>query len=271
MKILLNNNSLLNSLRPFKDIGYVPTMGAIHLGHLSLINKSNQSCSKTIVSIFINPKQFDNKMDLKRYPSNLKKDLSILRKTKKVDFVYVPNFTDIFDDKKKSRIIINKKFRVLCAKFRKTHFEGVLDVMNRLTKLVNPKKIFMGKKDFQQFYLVKKYLEKKYRTKVIPCNTIRNKYMLALSSRNILLKKSELFIASKIVKSIINIKKELKKQNSFKKFLEIKKKDMEKMFKIKIEYLENRNIKNLQISNKYLRSKIFLSYYFKDIRFIDNF
>ena len=80
MKILLNNNSLFKSLRPFKDIGFVPTMGGIHKGHLSLINRSNHNNKKTIVSIFINPKQFNNKKDLKTYPSNLKKDLSILKK-----------------------------------------------------------------------------------------------------------------------------------------------------------------------------------------------
>ena len=101
MKILLNNNSLFKSLRPFKDIGFVPTMGGIHKGHLSLINRSNHNNKKTIVSIFINPKQFNNKKDLKTYPSNLKKDLSILKKTKKVDFVYVPTFKDVFDNKKK--------------------------------------------------------------------------------------------------------------------------------------------------------------------------
>ena len=148
MKILLNNNSLFKSLRPFKDIGFVPTMGGIHKGHLSLINRSNHNNKKTIVSIFINPKQFNNKKDLKTYPSNLKKDLSILKKTKKVNFVYVPTFKDVFDNKKRSKINIKKNDKILCAKFRKGHFEGVLDVMDRLTKLIKPKKIYMGKKDY---------------------------------------------------------------------------------------------------------------------------
>ena len=80
MKILLNNESLIESLRPFNDLGFVPTMGGIHKGHLSLINKSNKLCKKTIVSIFVNPKQFNNKKDLKSYPRNMKKDLKILKK-----------------------------------------------------------------------------------------------------------------------------------------------------------------------------------------------
>ena len=96
MKILLNRTSLTKSLRPFNDIGFVPTMGSIHKGHLSLINRSNQVCNKTIVSIFVNPKQFNNKKDFKTYPKNMKKDLQLLNKTKQVDFIYVPKIKDIF-------------------------------------------------------------------------------------------------------------------------------------------------------------------------------
>ena len=142
MKILLNNTSLFESLRPFNDLGFVPTMGGIHKGHLALINKSSKLCKKTIVSIFVNPKQFNNRKDLKSYPRNIKKDLKILKKSKKVDFVYLPKFKDIYIDQKKTRIKLLKKDKILCAKFRKGHFEGVLDVMNRLTKIINPKKIF---------------------------------------------------------------------------------------------------------------------------------
>ena len=80
MKIILNNNSLFKSLRPFNDIGFVPTMGSIHEGHLSLIDRSNRACKKTIVSIFVNPKQFNNKKDFKNYPTNIKKDIKILKK-----------------------------------------------------------------------------------------------------------------------------------------------------------------------------------------------
>ena len=204
MKILLNNSSLFKSLRPFSDLGFVPTMGGVHKGHLSLINRSNKLCKKTIVSIFVNPKQFNNKKDLKTYPRNIKKDLKILKKSKKVDFVYVPRFNDIFKDKKRSKIKLLKKDKVLCAKFRKGHFEGVLDVMNRLTKIVNPKKIFMGEKDFQQLYLVKKLLEGKYKTKIIHCKTIRDKNNVALSSRNYLLDVSSLNIAANVYKDLIN-------------------------------------------------------------------
>ena len=271
MKIILNNSILQKTLGPFNDIGFVPTMGGIHEGHLSLIKKSIKFNKKTIVSIFINPKQFNDIEDFKSYPSNIKKDLAILKKIKKLDFIYIPKFKDIYNSKKQSNIKINKKDKILCAKYRKGHFEGVLDVMNRLTSLIRPKMIFMGKKDFQQFFLVKNYIEKKFNTKVIGCKTIRNKNKLALSSRNFLLNKQELKEVEKISKTFLNLKNEIKNNRNINSFLQKSKKDLEKFFNIKIEYLENRNTKNLTISNKYRGSKVFLSYYYKNIRLIDNF
>mgnify|MGYP001970964578 FL=1 len=271
MKILLNNLTLFKTLRPFNDIGFVPTMGGIHDGHISLIKKSIKYSKKTIVSIFINPKQFNNKNDFKSYPSNIKKDLKILKKIKKIDYVYIPKFKDIYKNNNRPKIKINKSDKILCAKFRKGHFEGVLDVMDKLTNLIKPKKIFMGKKDYQQLYLVKNFIENKYKSNVIGCKTIRNKNKLALSSRNFLFNKNELIEVQEISKKFLNLKKEVKKHKNINKFLTQSKKKYEKKFKIKIEYLENRCVKNLKISNKYLGSNIFLSYYFKGVRLIDNF
>jgi len=270
MKILLDNSSLFKSLRPFNDLGFVPTMGGIHKGHLSLINKSNRVCKTTIVSIFVNPKQFNNKQDLKSYPRNIKEDLKILKKTKKVDFVYLPRFKDIYKNKNKSKIKLNKKDAILCAKYRKGHFEGVLDVMERLTKIVKPKKIFMGEKDLQQLYLVKKRLEKKYKAKIIPCKTISDKNNIALSSRNSLLNKLNLKIAATIYKQLVNIKKNIKKKKNILNFLNHKKIELINNYKIKIDYLELRNKKNLKISKKINNSRLFIAYYLNNVRLIDN-
>jgi len=270
MKILLNNTSLFKSLRPFNDLGFVPTMGGIHKGHLSLINKSNKLCKKTIVSIFVNPKQFNSKKDLRSYPRNIKMDLKILKKSKKVDFVYLPKFNDIYKDKKKSKITLLKKDKILCAKFRKGHFEGVLDVMNKLTKIINPQKIFMGEKDFQQFYLVKKQLEQIYKTKVIACKTIRDRNKVALSSRNLLLNKSNLIIAAKIYEKLASIKKYIKNKKNIRSFLNLQKKELKNNYKIKIDYLELRNIKNLKISSTNKNSRLFIAYYLNNVRLIDN-
>ncbi len=270
MKVLLNNKLLFESLRPFNDLGFVPTMGGIHKGHLTLINKSKKLCKKTIVSIFVNPKQFNSKKDLRSYPRNIKKDLKILKKSKKVDFVYLPKFKDIYKDKKKSKITLLKRDKILCAKFRKGHFEGVLDVMNKLTKIINPQKIFMGEKDFQQLYLVKKQLEKKYKTKVIACKTIRDKNKVALSSRNILLNKSSLIIAAKIYKKLVDIKKNIKNKKNILSFLNLQKKELKNNYKIKIDYLELRNVNNLKISSRNKNSRLFIAYYLNKVRLIDN-
>ena len=271
MKILLNNHTLNSKLRPFDDIGFIPTMGGIHEGHLSLIKRSKKHCKKTLVSIFVNPKQFNNKKDFKTYPSNIKDDLNMLRKIKGIDFVYIPKFKDIYNSKRKSIITIKKKDKILCAKFRKGHFEGVLDVMDRLTNLFKPNRIFMGKKDYQQLFLVKRFIENKYSTKIIGCKTIRNKNKLALSSRNYLLDKDDLVIAGKLSEEFSLLKRKIKNKKNINKFLTEEKRNIQKIFNVKIEYLELRNEKNLLLSNKSSQSKIFVSYYFKNIRFIDNF
>ena len=270
MKILLNKTSLTKSLRHFSDIGFVPTMGSIHKGHLSLINKSNQICDKTIVSIFVNPKQFNNKKDFKTYPKNIKKDLKVLNQSKTVDFVYVPKFKDIFKNNKKPKIKLIKKDKILCAKFRKGHFEGVLDVMYSLTDIVKPTKIFMGNKDFQQLFLVKKFLKKKYNTDVVGCKTIRDKNKIALSSRNYLLSKVNLVLASNIVRKLFIVKKNIKNKKNKNKYLLTVKDNFQKQFKIKIEYLELRDINNLKLSNIINTSRLFIAYYLNGVRLIDN-
>ena len=270
MKILLNKTSLTETLRHFNDIGFIPTMGSIHKGHISLISKSNQMCHKTIVSIFVNPKQFNNKKDFKTYPKNIKKDLKVLRQTKKVDFVYIPKFQDIFKNNKKTKIKLNRKDKILCAKFREGHFEGVLDVMDKLTNIVKPTKIFMGNKDFQQLFLVRKYLKKKYNIDVVGCKTIREKNKVALSSRNYLLSKGNLIIASKIVRKLINVKKNIKNKKNKNKYLLTVKNNFQKQFKIKIDYLELRNINNLKLSNIINTSRLFVAYYLNGVRLIDN-
>ena len=270
MKILLNNSDLNEALYNVSNLGFVPTMGSLHYGHISLIKKSLKECKKTIVSIFINPTQFNNKYDYKRYPRNNKNDLSILKKLN-VDFLYLPKKRDVYNYKRKSLIKINSNDRILCARFRKGHFEGVLDVMERLTKIIKPQKIYMGEKDFQQLYLVKKYIKKKYKSRIISCKTVRDKNKIALSSRNLLLNKKELLKAGEIAKDLISFKKNLIKKKNLNVFLSNKKKELIELYNIKVDYLELRNIFNLKNSSKLKNSKLFFAYYINNVRLIDNF
>jgi len=270
MKILEDNIDLNEALLDYANIGFVPTMGSLHDGHISLIKKSLKLSNKTIVSIFINPKQFNKKEDYKKYPRNIKKDLRILKKLK-VDFVYLPKSKNIYKLKNKIKIKINKKDKILCAKYRKGHFEGVIDVMTRLTKIVNPSKIFMGEKDLQQLLLVKRYIEKNFKSKIIPCKTIRGKNNLALSSRNNLLNKKNLIKGGRIAKDLITFKKRLLKKKNLKNLIFTKKNNLKKKYDIEIDYLELRNTKNLRLSNKIKNAKIFIAYYINKVRLIDNF
>ena len=270
MKILLTNNDLNEALLGNSNIGFVPTMGSLHKGHISLIRKSLIQCNKTIVSIFVNPTQFNNKNDYVKYPRNLKSDLKILKKLK-VNFIFIPIKNQIYNKKNSIKIELLKKDKILCAKYRKGHFEGVIDVMTRLTKIVKPSKIYMGEKDFQQLILVKRFIEKNFNSKIVSCKTIRDKNKLALSSRNLLLKKDNLIKAGKIAQNLISFKKQFSKKKISKKEILKKKKELIKKFNLNIEYLEIRNKKNLQSTCKIKNSKIFIAYYLNKIRLIDNF
>ena len=268
MKILLNNNDLNEALNNVSKLGFVPTMGSLHQGHISLIKRSKKECKKTIVSIFVNPRQFDNKKDYSKYPRNKKNYLLILKKLK-IDFVFLPNEKDIYNFKRKIKLV--KKDKILCAKYRKGHFEGVIDVMDRLVKMIKPSKTFMGNKDFQQFYLVSKYLKNKSNTKIILCETVRDNHKLALSSRNLHLNSKDLDIARVISKNLINFRNRLSKSKNIKRLIFLKIKEFNNLKNVKIEYLELRNKFNLKKSFKVKNSKIFIAYYIKKIRLIDNF
>ena len=270
MKLLKLKTDLIKAIAFDKRLGFVPTMGSLHEGHKALIKTSKENCKKTLVTIFVNPTQFNNKKDYKIYPKNLIKDLNFLKKLK-VDYVYLPTIKQIYW-KKNTKIKLNKSKMVLCAKFRKGHFEGVLDVLNRFVEIITPQKIFMGEKDFQQYFLVKNYIENKYNTKVYICKTIRAKNMLALSSRNSLLNKKSFIESGIITSKLLTLKNKIKKNKmNYKKLILNLKKELLKNFDIKIEYLECRNIQNLSTNILNKRFKLFVAYYINNVRLIDNF
>jgi pantoate--beta-alanine ligase len=270
MKLIKLKTDLIKAIEFDKRLGFVPTMGSLHGGHKTLIKKSKKNCKKTLVSIFINPTQFNNKKDYKIYPKNLKKDLSYLKELK-VDYVYLPTIKQIYW-KKNDEITLNKSQNILCAKFRKGHFEGVLDVLDRFVELISPQKMFMGEKDFQQFFLVKNLIENKYDTKVYVCKTIRDKNMLALSSRNSLLNKKSFIESGIITKKLLKLKNKINRnRKNYKKLISDFKKELSKNFDIKIEYLECRNTQNLGANILNKSFKLFVAYYSNNVRLIDNF
>ena len=268
MKIILNKNKLINLIQKEKNLGFIPTMGAIHLGHISLVKKSLSQCNKTIVSIFINKPQFNRKSDFNKYPRIIKKDISLLRKSK-VDFIFMPSHREIYPEGHNKKIKINSFGKKLCGKFRPGHFEAVVDVIDRFIRIINPKKIYFGEKDMQQLIIINDFIKKRYNNiKVIGSKTIREKCGIPYSSRNFLLSKKEKEIASKIYKTIIfNKRKLILKKISIKNI----KSQIFKFGVNKIDYIKildiNKIIKPNKKVNKY---KIFIAYYLRRTRLIDN-
>ena len=270
MKIIKKILDLNKAIKDFKNFGYVPTMGGIHEGHISLIKNAQKKCKKTIVSIFVNPTQFNNKNDFRKYPRKLSYDIKILKDIK-IDYLFIPSVKEIYKGKNKSFKLF-KNDKILCAKYRKGHFEGVLKVMNILLSLIKAKYVFMGEKDYQQIFLIKKYLSKRFKIKIINCHTIRSKSKISLSTRNNLLSKKNYLKASLIAVYLLKIKKKLINNNkNLVSFLNRIRKELEYLYQIKIEYLEFRNEKNLKLFNSRGKKRLFIAYYINKVRLIDNF
>ena len=268
MKIIKNKNKLIKLVDKEKRLGFIPTMGAIHMGHLSLIKRAKKECKKTIVSIFVNKPQFDKKSDFINYPRSLKRDISTLRKNR-VNYLYLPKFNEIYPKGYNKNIKISLFKRKLCGKFRPGHFESVVDVIERFIKIIKPKRIYFGNKDMQQLKIVEEFIKrKKFGTKVIGCKTIREKNGIALSSRNLLLTKKEKIIASKIYNLIVNNKKNL--INNVNYLYNIKK-IISKIGVKKIDYIEKIDINKItKPFKKKKKFRIFIAYYLGKTRLIDN-
>ena len=270
MKIFKNKDQLRREIGNKKSISFVPTMGGLHKGHISLIKTAKKYTNETLVSIYVNPKQFNKKEDYKKYPVNLAKDLKILKKLK-VNYLYLPTYKDLFKFKPSHRVYLHKFAKKLCGKYRKGHFKGVLDVVNRFLEIIRPKYLFLGLKDFQQLILIEKHiLKNKINTKIISCKTIRESNGVVCSSRNFNLDKEQMEIAKNVYNYLIKIKKNTKK--NFKLFnFSLFKKDLIKLGVNKIDYLEIINQKSLRRPKKSKESfSIFVAYYLNKVRLIDN-
>ena len=188
---------------------FIPTMGALHEGHLSLVKLGKKSTNgKTIVSIFVNKRQFNDESDYDNYPIDLDKDIELLRK-EEVDYIFIPQENYIYpkDFAELDGIKSGEKGSLFEGAHRPGHFDGVLTVVNRLFDLVNPTSVVFGKKDAQQLYLVKEFLANTSNNlKIIEAETIRDEYGLAMSSRNRLLSKSGINIARNIFQILVNTK-----------------------------------------------------------------
>ena len=255
-----------------KKIGLVPTMGAIHEGHLALVDKSIKLSEVTIVTIFVNPIQFSNKEDLKNYPKSIDADIKILS-LRKVDLIFIPYKRDMYPNDFSTYINLKKFDNILCGKKRKGHFSGVATIVLKLLSLVQPFQAFFGEKDYQQLVIIKKLVEDlNLDVKINSVNTVRDKHGLALSSRNSLLNAEQKIRASKI-NAILN-KINLKNLNNQKDPFHLTKKKLNFHGINKIEYLEIREEKSLELFNSKLDKnknyRVFIAVKIGKVRLIDN-
>ena len=211
MEIFTTTKELRDFIRYYKQqnphhtLGLVPTMGALHNGHLSLIEASQESCDCTLVSIFVNPTQFGANEDFDKYPRKNEADLSICQKAK-VDIVFMPEIEEIYPLDKNFQTTFNAPSAMantLEGKTRPNHFNGVLQVVHKLFNLTQANKAFFGKKDAQQLLIIQKMVEDLFLPiEIIPCPIIRTQEGLALSSRNAYLSEEGKKKALKISQSL---------------------------------------------------------------------
>lgn len=185
-----------------ETIGFVPTMGALHQGHISLLQESKKQNHKTIVSIYVNPSQFNDPKDFLSYPIDPEGDLKILS-TEGVDVVFMPDALTMYPDKFRFRVNENSFSNELCGAHRPGHFDGVLTVMLKLLQIIQPDQCFMGEKDYQQFLLVRDMAKNFFlKTEIVGCPTVREVDGLAMSSRNLRLNQTEREIAPALYKNL---------------------------------------------------------------------
>jgi len=196
----------LRKLRSTHTIGFVPTMGALHQGHFSLIKKAQIENDFCVVSLFVNPTQFNDKKDFDTYPSTIEEDLIAL-KNMSVDYIFNPTFENIYPDEYKYEVIEKDFSKALCGKDRPGHFSGVLTVVLKLLQIISPQKAYFGEKDYQQLKLIDGMVKAFFiPTEIIACPIIRDSKGLALSSRNRKLSEFGLSRARKFAHALSSLK-----------------------------------------------------------------
>ena len=257
-----------------KEISLIPTMGNLHKGHESLFIKSTENSNRRIVSIFVNPLQFNDTKDYAEYPRSIENDIKILEKHK-IDCLFMPNVKDIILDSENKTEPLPDYMSILCGQYRTGHFNGVFEIVKRLFEVAYPSLVYFGRKDYQQILLIKHIIKKYFDNNInlVECETIRDDFGLAMSSRNLHLSTNDRKKSSIIYKGLCYIKDQIKKDINY-NFDKLRKELVSKAKKenISVEYLELLTSENL---SKPSRKKdenltLLIAFYVSDIRLIDN-
>ena len=264
-----------------KTIGFVPTMGALHPGHIALIDTCKIHCKLTVCSIFVNPTQFNDKSDFEKYPVTISNDIKLLSHAG-CDVLFLPSVMEIYPnglEQKKPAYQTGRRFNfglianILEGSFRPGHFDGMAQVVARLLKIVKPHQLFMGQKDYQQQLIVGLLIKKiKLNTRLVMCPTVREKDGLAMSSRNTRLDATSRKLAVQISKTLKYAKAQLK--NTKAEIGVIQQKSLKRLagFEgIETEYFEIRNAKTLEVPKRRSEKLIALTAVkIGGVRLIDN-
>ena len=279
MKIFNNKTELSHYIDGLKaggkSIGLVPTMGALHKGHLSLVNRGLSDNDLVVVSIFVNPTQFDNKEDLVKYPRTLDADVSLLKTVSNTAIiVYAPTVEDIYSDKVQSQSFsFDGLEHEMEGAFRDGHFDGVGTIVKRLFEIVKPHRAYFGKKDFQQLQIIKKLVELyDIPVEIIGCAIHRAKDGLAMSSRNTRLSTEHRKAAPFIYKTLKSAKIKFGTKSA-KKVTEWVEKQFKKQPLLELEYFiiaDTETLKPVKRKSTKKTYRAFIAVYAGDIRLIDN-
>ena len=277
MLVFRDISALQNHLKNLKNnnkiIGFVPTMGALHNGHLSLVKKSISQNDLTVVSIFINPTQFNNVDDLKTYPSDTDKDIELLRSISDKIIVFNPEPYELYaGDIRLDQFNFNGLDTYMEGEFRGSHFAGVATVVSKLFSLIKADYAYFGEKDFQQVRIIENLIkDKKFKIKLIRCETIRSEDGLALSSRNNKLNFSSKKIATNLFKAL-NFAKEKIDVLSVNEIKQKISHNLSNFKEIQLEYFviaDEKNLKPIR-DKKAEQCRAFIAAYVSGVRLIDN-
>ena len=192
-----------------KTIGLVPTMGALHQGHMSLVEKAKAENDIVVVTIFVNPAQFNDLSDLDHYPSTLDQDLELIRQLE-ADLVFVPSVKEMYPEEDTQTFDLGSLDKVMEGKQRKGHFNGVAQIVSKLFLLIRPQRAYFGQKDFQQLVIIRRLVEiLELNLTIVPCPIIREKDGLAMSSRNTRLSKEERKLAPFIYETLVQAREKM--------------------------------------------------------------
>lgn len=263
----------IESLKKGATVAFVPTMGALHQGHLSLIQQAKDENDLVVVSIFVNPTQFDKKEDLINYPKTIDKDLLLL-KSVNCDIVFTPSAKEIYSNNIQSNTFnFDGLEHQMEGKYRDGHFDGVGTIVKRLFEVVKPTKAYFGEKDFQQLQIIRKMVEKnQLPVKIIGCPIYREDNGLAMSSRNARLTKEHRNIAPFIYKTLKKAKIEFGTKNAV-EIIDWVENEFKKQPLLKLEYFEiadEATLKAIKNKKNMQKQRAFIAVFAGDIRLIDN-